>query len=342
MKFVSSILSATMAACVAVTATATPVINEIMYRPGTTYPENTELEFIEIHNPDSAAVDVSGWALTNGVDYTFPASTILPAGGFLVVASNPTTLASAGGFSGALGPWESGDRLANSGETITLSQPDDDGGWTDVDEIDYADEGDWATRTRDSLGGWSWSTTTKTTGRSFERHNPNLVVDNGQNWAPSAAVGGSPGAANSVLSTDVAPVITNVKHSPAVPTSSDPITISCRLFDESESSALTAVLYWRNATSTSPGSFESTAMTGDGSGRFSATLAAMADKQIVEFYVQSSDGSNTRTWPAPSSEGQNTNATFQVDDEVVVGTAHSRQQQPPSPHQAVAGPPPLR
>jgi hypothetical protein len=69
-------------------ASAAPLINEIMYRPGTGYPENTALEFIEIHNPDAATVDLSGWAITKGVDYTFPAGTTLAAGGYLVVVAS--------------------------------------------------------------------------------------------------------------------------------------------------------------------------------------------------------------------------------------------------------------
>jgi hypothetical protein len=88
-----------------------PLINEIMYRPGSTYPENTALEFIEIYNPDTAAVDISGWAITTGADYVFPASTSIAAGGYLVIAANPTTL----GVAGALGPWEAGDKLSNRG-----------------------------------------------------------------------------------------------------------------------------------------------------------------------------------------------------------------------------------
>ena len=79
----------------AIRAFAAPVINEIMYRPGSTYPENTALEFIEIHNPDATAVDLSGWAITTGADYTIPSGTTLAADGYLVIAANPTTLKAA-------------------------------------------------------------------------------------------------------------------------------------------------------------------------------------------------------------------------------------------------------
>jgi len=300
---------------------ASPVINEIMYRPGTAYPSDRNLEFIEIHNPDSAAVDLGGWAIRSGPNYSFPAGTTIAAGGYLVVGANPTSLQSSASITGVLGPWATDAHLSDRGETISLEKPDGSGGWTVVDQVDYADEGDWATRTRDSLGGWSWVTAAKTGGSSLERRNPKLAATNGQNWAASAAVGGTPGKANAALSTDIAPVITKVRHSPAVPKSTETVTISCQLGDESAATALTATLYWRNATSTSPGAFQAKAMTGDGTGNFSTTLDALAAKQIVEFYVSATDGKNTRTWPAASSEGQNTNCTYQVDDEVITGAA---------------------
>ncbi len=313
----------------AMRAMAAPVINEIMYRPGTTYPENTSLEFIEIYNPDSTAVDISGWAITTGADYTFPASTTLAAGGYLVVASNPTALKAASATAAAanvFGPWKTGATLANKGETITLSQPGSTSGtWTTVDAVDYANEGDWATRTRDSLGGWSWVSAADSAGSSLEKRNPTLSKNTGQNWGSSTAAGGTPGAANSLRSTNVAPLITGVKHAPAVPKSTDPVVITANLTDElaSTSTALVATLYWRVATTSSPGAFQTAAMVNDGTGTYTATLAAMADKTIVEFYISATDGTLIRTWPAPTSEGQNANAVYQVDNEVIAGPAPS-------------------
>ncbi|MCX6953653.1 MAG: lamin tail domain-containing protein [Verrucomicrobia bacterium] len=311
----------------AMRALAAPVINEIMYRPGTTYPENTALEFIELHNPDASAVSVGGWAITTGADYTIPAGTTIPAGGYLVIAANPTALKAASPSAAAatvLGPWKTGATLANKGEKITLSKPGSTSGtFTEVDSVDYANEGDWAVRTRDSLGGWSWVSAADSAGSSLERRNPALSKNTGQNWGASTAAGGTPGAANSLRATNVAPLITGVKHAPAVPKSTDPVVISANLTDElgATDAKLTATLYWRVATSATPGAFQATAMANDGTGAFSATLAPMADKTIVEFYVSASDGTLTRTWPAPTSEGQNANAALQVDNEVIAGAS---------------------
>ncbi len=297
-----------------------PVINEFMARPGTGYPEDTALEFIEIHNPDTAAVSLAGWALTKGVDYVFPAGTSIPAGGYLVVAANPTALRAAApalAASAVVGPWRSGATLANKGETVTLANA----AGTVVDQVDYADEGDWAVRTRDSLGGWSWVSPAFGSGRSLERRNPRLAVTHAHNWGPSSAAGGTPGAANSVLAANIAPVISAVAHSPAVPKSTEAVTISARLRDESAATGLAATLFWRDATTAAPGAFQTVTMSHIGDGIFTAGIAALADKSVVEYYISATDGTLSRTWPAPSSEGQNTNALYQVDNEVVAGAA---------------------
>lgn len=96
-----------------------------MYRPGTGYPENTAFEFIELHNPDRAATDLSGWAITTGADFTFPPGTSIPAVSYLVVASNPTALRAATSLAptSLVGPWKTRATLANRGETIPLSRP---------------------------------------------------------------------------------------------------------------------------------------------------------------------------------------------------------------------------
>ncbi|MBL9200806.1 MAG: lamin tail domain-containing protein, partial [Opitutaceae bacterium] len=303
---------------------AAPVINEIMFRPGPGYPENTALEFIEIHNPDSSAVNLAGWALTTGVDYTFPAGTSLASGGYLVVAANPTALRAASAQAAAgtvLGPWRSGATLANKGERITLARPGSAAGeWIEVDSVAYANEGDWAVRTRDSLGGWSWVSAADGGGASLEKRSPTLTKNTGQNWGASA-VGGTPGAANSLRAANVAPLITGVKHTPAIPRSTDPVVISANLTDElaAGDARVAATLFWRDATTATPGAFQSTPMANDGRGTFSATLDPRADKAIVEFYVSATDGTNARTWPAPTSEGQNANAAYQVDNEVIAG-----------------------
>ena len=299
-------------------ADASPVITEINYRPGTGYPEDTRLEFIEIYNPDPAPVDIGGWQLTSGVGYIIPAGTTLGAGGSLVIAADPAALRAAHPtLTGVLGPWIAGATLSNKGERITLSRPDPaaPGALVVVDEVTYADEGDWAVRTREgTFGGWTWLSPANSGNRTLELRNPSLPNDSGQNWAASSTAGGTPGAANSQASANIPPIVSDVKHAPAVPKPGETVRISCTLTDESAAATLTAQLFWRNATSTSPGAFAAVPMAGDSSGEFAAILPSQVNRTIIEFYISASDGTNTRTWPAATSEGVTANCLYQVDD----------------------------
>ncbi len=299
------------------------VINEIMYRPGTTYPEPVAEEFVEIHNTDATAVDISGWSFRSGVSFTFPAATTIPAGGFIVVANSPTTVQTKYGITGVFGPWAAGGTLSNSSEKMTLSKPGITAGtWDKVDEVTYASEGDWATRYREgTFGGWAWQTGADAD-KSLELRNPLLSNDNGQNWAVSTAgSGATPGAPNSALTADIAPIIKAVSHSPAVPTTTQSVQIQCEVNDETLPAGLSATLFWRDSTGTNPGAFQGIPMTGDGAGGFSATLAPIATNlAVVEWYISASDGTLTRTWPAPTTEGQNANAQYQVNNEVFTAT----------------------
>lgn len=288
-------------------ARADVVINEIMYQPAGV-PENTAGEFIELHNTGAGAVNLSGWKLSKGVDFTFPAGTTIPAGGFLVVVPN---VSAHSGVPNVIGYWTG--TLSNSSEVIRLV----DAAGETQDEVKYADEGDWGQRVREATyGGWDWSSAAVGGGRSLELRNAAIENDNGQAWGSSAGAGGTPGAANSIAATDIAPIIGKVRHFPAVPKSTDTITISCELADESAAAALTATLFWRAGA----GSFQAVAMAGDGGGDFTAILSPKANLTIVEFYIQASDGASTRTWPAPTSEGQNANCQLQVDNEVINGS----------------------
>jgi hypothetical protein len=298
---------------------ANVVINEIMYRPGNAFPENTDREFIELYNTDAVPVDLSGWTFTKGITFTFPQGATIPANGYVVIASNSAAVQARYGVSGILGEWAAGGTLSNNDETIALSRPGlTAGSFETVDEVHYATEGDWATRVREAqFGGWDWTTPANGGDKSLELQNALLSNDYGRNWAPSTApAGATPGRVNSVASTNVAPLIHDVKHSPAVPRPNEPVTISCRVTDETAPAGLTVRLFWRDATTPTPDAFQTVSMTGDGSGKFSATLAGMPNLRIVEFYVSANDGTNTRTWPAPTSEGQNANCQYQVNDEV--------------------------
>ena len=48
---------------------ASPIINEIHYNNDLNY---VATEFIELYNPGPTPVDLAGWKLTGGIDFTFP------------------------------------------------------------------------------------------------------------------------------------------------------------------------------------------------------------------------------------------------------------------------------
>ncbi len=156
-----------------VSQTAAPrvVISEVGYQP-----TNPDAEFIELYNPTDQAVDLSGWTL-EGLDLTIQSGTvILPGGRGVFVADDvqfraaytPTTQLVGGEYAG---------RLADEGETITLSQ-----GARVVDTVTYSPSAPWPTQ---AAGG----------GATLELLDPGFDNDQADSWAASSNAG-TPGLAN--------------------------------------------------------------------------------------------------------------------------------------------------
>ncbi|MBK8000700.1 MAG: lamin tail domain-containing protein [Verrucomicrobia bacterium] len=298
------------------------VINEIMFHPTT---EQIADEWIELHNRGASAVNLAGWRLNRAVDFVFP-NVNLPAGGYLVVAASvPAFNALYPGVTAVVGGWTG--RLSNSRDDIEL----EDATGNQIDLVSYADEGEWATRTLTGLG-WEWNCLADGFGSSFELRQSALPNDVGQNWASSATFSGTPGAVNSVAAANVAPLIMDVTHFPAVPRSTNSITVLARLVDES-AAGRTARLWYRDVTSGNLNAFASTPMLDNGAsndgaagdGLFGVVIPPQANGTIIEFYVEAVDAtSRTNTWPAAADIGggtlvQEANALIQVDDEFYLG-----------------------
>ena len=302
------------------------VISEIMYQSFTDVetgqPEDYGEEFIELYNRGDAPADLLGWKFTKGIDFEFPAVT-LGAGEYLVVAAIPnvfnTNYPTVTNYVGGAG-WTG--HLSNSGEKIEL----EDALGAVVDQVTYADEGDWAVRewvpdeNDPTTEGYTWSGLHDGGGHTLELINPAMTNNSGQNWSASTDPGGTPGAVNSVFSTDIAPLIRNLEHSPIIPTASDAVTVAVEVQDEL-TTGLTVVLHYRDD---GDPDFDTAVMYDDGlhnddkpdDGIFAAEIPARLDGTIVEFYVQAADaGANSRTWPGPvTGKGQTANCLYQVDD----------------------------
>lgn len=151
------------------------MINEIHYDPPA---KNEPAEFVEIHNPGPAALNLGGWSLSGGIDYTFPAGTTIPAAGYLVAAQDPGWVSGRWGVA-AVGPWTG--RLRNENERVELRDP----AGEVIDEVTF------------QLG-FPWPTVGTAPGLSIELVHPGLDNDLGGNWRPSVA-GSAGGATTSRL-----------------------------------------------------------------------------------------------------------------------------------------------
>lgn len=318
-------------------AFAAPVINELMYHPLSSIgsPEDPGKEWIEIHNTDPVnPLDVSGYRLTRGVTFTIPGSTFIPAGGYLVIAADLAKFAAANpGFTGTvLGPWVG--TLANGGEQVQLA----DALGVQVDDVTYADEGSWAMRVKSAASfgheGWEWEALHDGGGRSLEKIHARQPAAEGQNWQSSPAAGGTPGAVNSGLPVNEGePFITEVRHKPEIPRSTEAIAVRATIIDPSSGTVLPEeALRWRVAGAPVFQSLTMTVLsqssdplTGDVRKNVEAIIPAQANGTIIEYYIHAQDDLGAvRSLPAPARTsnpgaatptfGQVCNFLLQVDD----------------------------
>jgi hypothetical protein len=259
------------------------IINEIHYNPDV----KTELvEFVELYNKGSTAVDLAGWRLADAVAYTFPAGTSIPARGFLVVARDPAAFQSKFKVS-ARGPWTG--VLSNEGETVLLC----DAARRVVDEVDYR-------------MGFPWPTVGDPPGYSIELINPDLDNELGGNWRSN---GPTPGRKNSSFAANAPPAIRQVTHEPAEPKSNQTVIVSAKVTDpEGVASVLLSYqvvnpgsYFSKNdAAYTDPKNWVSVGMKDDGVGAdrvagdgvYSAQIPAtiQTHRRLVRYRITATDG----------------------------------------------------
>ncbi|HOK78698.1 MAG TPA: CotH kinase family protein, partial [Verrucomicrobiota bacterium] len=294
------------------------VISEVMYQPATF---DAREEYIELYNRGAVGYNLNGWKITSGVRFAFPNVVLMP-GQYLAVAADLDRFRAVHpGVTNVVGGWEG--RLGNNRETITLV----DAFGKKQESLTYANEKDWAQRRRgpDDKGhrGWVWYAAHDGGGSSLELINVQFTNQEGQNWEASLVPGGTPGRPNSVARTNIAPIVRNVAHAPAVPRSTQPVTITAHVLDES---SVGVEVYLFHRVDGSP-LFEQERMWDDGKhgdgapgdGLYGVVLPPQPADTVVEFYVSATDSaSNRRTWPAPvQPEGtQSANCLYQVSDEI--------------------------
>ena len=110
-----------------------PVITEICYHPML----DSESEFIRIYNPTDAPFDLSGYALSQAFDFTFPEGSIIPARGSAYVAANASKFTPIAQGE-QVWQWTDG-KLSNNGESIRLSNA----AGIVVDQVSYMSVDPW-------------------------------------------------------------------------------------------------------------------------------------------------------------------------------------------------------
>ncbi|MEZ5323728.1 MAG: CotH kinase family protein [Verrucomicrobiales bacterium] len=262
------ILSALIgSAALAPAAVAGVVINEIMYNAPN---DLDELEFVELLNSGTDAVDISGWQLSKGISYTFAEGTVMRPGGFLVICRTEELFAKFYPDIEPCGAFEKS--LSNSSDKINLKSAD---GGT-IDSIEYQDRAPWPV----SADGYT---------ASLERICPAAPSQLAANWAPSVLStdddrkpSGSPGKANSVFAKSLPPVVSQLspQTSPAIPPGSTP------LIHATVSNAADVALLFRTVEPGGTGQETRLPMQKKAGDQYVATLPAQDANRIVRYRVQ--------------------------------------------------------
>ena len=148
-------------------------ISEIMYRPPPR-PDGLNLQYLELYNSNPWFHDVSGYRLVGGnLGYTFPAGTIIPGGGYLVVASAPADLQTAYGITNVMGPYS--------------------GSLKPSDVLELHDEQDAVLLSVPYANTPPWPVAANGAGHSLVLAYPTYGEGDPRAWDSSDLVGGSPG-----------------------------------------------------------------------------------------------------------------------------------------------------
>ncbi len=169
-------------------ADETPLVEVTPFLPAT--------EYLEIYNPTNVTIDLKGIKLSDGgTPAVFPAVSLAP-GQYAILSS--TTKASAFNFFGKAIGLPNFPSLNNSGETLTLRNPDG----SLIYSVTYSDT--WYKNTDKDDGGWSLE--------MIDVTNPCAGADN---WIASVSPnGGTPGKENSVKASrpdNTAPLLVNAQ-----------------------------------------------------------------------------------------------------------------------------------
>ncbi len=181
----------------------TPIaFSEIMWKPASRSDTNN-CEFVEIYNSNPWFHDISSYQIVCAdMNYTFPVGTIIPGGGFLVIAAFPSSIENVYGITNVVGPYNGSLKRSENLQLI-----DEHG--SILLTVPFSDT-------------YPWPVATGGSGHSLILANPSYGEGDPRAWAISDMVGGSPGQMESFHPSPLRNVVINevLAHSenPAVPT----------------------------------------------------------------------------------------------------------------------------
>lgn len=159
--------------CNTLAASRSVSVGELNYRDA----EDTDVEFLELVNPGTTSVALTGAQFTSGIVYTFATATTLAPGERIVLARDPAKFTQRYGTAGIrLAPRAYTGRLSDAGETVTLST----GAGVELVSFTYSPSGRWPSRPNGL-------------GSTLECIDPNGDLDDPDNWRASSEWQGSPG-----------------------------------------------------------------------------------------------------------------------------------------------------
>jgi len=167
------------------------VISEIMFNP-LDRADGRNLEFVELFNALGEPQDISGYRLDGAADFTFPPNTVMPPGGFLVVAQSPADVQTVYGIAGVLGPFSNTNSLPNDRGTVELRHRTG----AMFLEANYDTEAPWPIAADGA-------------GHSLVLARPSYGERSVEAWAASDSLGGSPGRLDPVTLDPLRNVVIN-------------------------------------------------------------------------------------------------------------------------------------
>ena len=274
------------------------VINEIHYHPvenDAFNPDGTPVldlsddvhEFVEIHNPTAGAITLDGWKLAGGIDYTFPASTSIAAGGYRVIAKNPSRLAAVySGLANILGPYTG--VLSNKGDSVKLQNA----AGNDIDQVAYESEFPWPTGANALGAAEDWTLISPAAyqykGRSLERVSSKANSSDPANWLASPLGSApTPGAVSAVSQDVPAPVglgFTALQSADDAYLIRSTNTVRVTFTLTSTAGLFNPQLeYFVDNVNSFSETHQFLSLTSIGNGQFTAVLPAQADRSVVRY-----------------------------------------------------------